>query len=66
MHISEYMVIVCSYCSGYVARKMLGVREDLGVKQVENGSRFRTALLGKVRNIRTRMGRREGRKSKRW
>ena len=62
MHVSEYMAIVCSYCSGYVARIMLGVREELGVKQVEDGSRLRTGPLGEVRKIRTRMGRRKGRK----
>ena len=56
------MAIVCSYCSGYVARIMLGVREELGVKQVEDGSRLRTGPLGEVRKIRTRMGRRKGRK----
>ena len=41
---------------------MLGVREELGVKQVEDGSRLRTGPLGEVRKIRTRMGRRKGRK----
>ena len=32
------------------------------MKQVEDGSRLRTGPLGEVRKIRTRMGRRKGRK----